>query len=156
MPIQREPLKLLQSKGRVHRSKLELAEREASEVHAPADKIKAPDCLTTEQKREFTKIAKQLVDLEIMSNLDCDTLARYLIAKAEYIRCSAMLAKIPFHPDVIDLRKKTSNMASNAEYQCRQNARELGLTISSRCNLVVPKADKPPVNKFERFGGGLA
>ena len=38
--------------------------------------------------------------------------------------------------------------------QCRSAANDLGLSISSRCKLVVPKADsKPPENKFNRFAG---
>ena len=32
---------------------------------------------------------------------------------------------------------------------CNENARELGLTISSRCRLVIPKEkEEKPVNKF--------
>ena len=40
--------------------------------------------------------------------------------------------------------------------QASATARDLGLTISSRCKLVVPKAesDAPKVNKFAKFGGG--
>jgi hypothetical protein len=37
--------------------------------------------------------------------------------------------------------------------QCRQSANDLGLTISSRCKLVVPATEKPEVkeNKFKKF-----
>ena len=37
--------------------------------------------------------------------------------------------------------------------QCRQGAADFGLTVSSRCRLVVPKADKetPKENKFAKF-----
>ena len=37
--------------------------------------------------------------------------------------------------------------------QCRQGAADFGLTVSSRCRLVVPKADKEVTkeNKFAKF-----
>ena len=35
--------------------------------------------------------------------------------------------------------------------QCRQGAADFGLTISSRCRLVVPKAEEKPQNKFAKF-----
>jgi P27 family predicted phage terminase small subunit len=36
--------------------------------------------------------------------------------------------------------------------QCRAAANDLGLSISARCRLVVPKAqEKPPENKFNKF-----
>jgi hypothetical protein len=39
--------------------------------------------------------------------------------------------------------------------QAQAAARDLGLTISSRCKLVAPVRDEaPPVNKFSRFGAG--
>ncbi len=36
--------------------------------------------------------------------------------------------------------------------QCRQGAADFGLTVSSRCRLVVPKAQEAPKdNKFSKF-----
>ena len=36
--------------------------------------------------------------------------------------------------------------------QCRQGASDFGMTVSSRCRLVVPKADKEkPENKFSKY-----
>ena len=41
--------------------------------------------------------------------------------------------------------------------QASTMARDLGLTISSRCKLQVPvKEEEKPVNKFARFGGKAA
>ncbi|MEC0352493.1 P27 family phage terminase small subunit, partial [Bacillus subtilis] len=41
--------------------------------------------------------------------------------------------------------------------QCRQASSDLGLTISSRCKLVIPKKDdgKPKSKEEERFGGRM-
>lgn len=41
--------------------------------------------------------------------------------------------------------------------QCRQASSDLGLTISSRCRLVIPKKDdgKPKSKEEERFGGRM-
>jgi phage terminase small subunit len=81
----REPINLLEAKARKHLTKVEIEERQENEVKAPSDRIKAPSYLTSELRREFNKIAKQLTDVGIMTNLDVDTLARFIIGRAMYI-----------------------------------------------------------------------
>jgi len=51
----------------------------------------------------------------------------------------------------IDETNKVSIMLDKAFKQCRQSANDLGLTISSRCRLVVPKVEEAPENKFLKF-----
>ena len=74
MAGQRQPIELVIAKGRKHLTKSEIEQRKSTEVKAPADNIKPPSNLNKEQKKEFKKISKQLIELEIMSNLDCDSL----------------------------------------------------------------------------------
>ena len=39
--------------------------------------------------------------------------------------------------------------------QCRQGASDFGMTVSSRCRLIVPKVkDEKPENKFAKYAGG--
>ena len=50
------------------------------------------------------------------------------------------------------LLEKYENLRDKALKQCRACASDLGLTISSRCKLVAPKAEEPvKENKFGRF-----
>lgn len=157
----REPIDLIAAKGRKHLTIEEYTERKRLEVTAPSDNIKPPAFLLKKEREKFEELAKQLIELKIMSNLDCDVLARYIRAESEYIKVTKQLQRIKFIPDKkgmaadVQIAKqyerynylsKIQNMLMKA---CNENARELGLTISSRCRLVIPKEkDDKPENKF--------
>ena len=76
MPKQREPIDLVLAKGKKHLTKAEIKERRNSEIKVPHDKVKPPEYLNKSQKKQFDEISKGLIDLKIMTNLDCDALAR--------------------------------------------------------------------------------
>ena len=158
----REPIDLIVAKGRKHLTKQEYEDRKNSEVIAPADNVKAPPFLTKKEREKFDEIAGQLIDLKIMSNLDCDVLARYIRAETEYVKVTKQLGKIKFTPDKKSRTTEEVQLAEQyAQYDylskiqnrlmkaCNENAKELGLTISSRCKLVIPKEkEEKPDNKF--------
>ena len=138
MPRPREPVNLLIAKGRKHLTKAEIEKRRESEVQAPVDGIEAPAYLTPELQEEFNKIATQLADIGIMTNLDIDTLARFIIAREIYIKLSMQIVKQP----AVLMSAKFPQIAINQDKafkQCSAAARDLGMTISSRCKLVIPK-----------------
>ncbi len=146
----RQPIDLVQFKGKKHLTKDEIESRKASEVQAPADNIRAPSYLPDELKEEFDRIANELVNIGIMSNLDCDALAHYLVAEDQYQKVSMRLMKMKTFGDrYMDLLKIQEKLYK----QARSSASDLGLTISSRCKLVVPKQPKEdkPKNKFSKF-----
>lgn len=158
----REPIDLIAAKGRKHLTKQEYEERKSTEVIAPSDNVKAPAFLAKKEREKFDFIAKQLIDIKIMTNLDCDVLARYIRAETEYIKVTKQLQKIRFIPDKKSMATEETQLAEQyAQYEylskiqtrlmkaCNENAKELGLTISSRCRLVIPQ-EKPekPDNKF--------
>ena len=135
----REPINLLEAKARKHLTKAEIEERQENEVNAPSDKISAPSYLTPDLKREFNKIAGQLIDIGIMTNLDVDALARFIIARAMYVTLSMQIIK---QPNLL-MSDKYPQIAINQDKafkQCSATARDMGLTISSRCRLIMPKA----------------
>ncbi|MCM3663459.1 phage terminase small subunit P27 family [Mesobacillus subterraneus] len=174
MAGKRQPVELLLLKGKKHLTKKEIAERKATEVKAPADKVRAPAYLPKDLKREFKKIADELVRIEIMTNLDVDALARFLFAKKMYLEVTESLMEICPTEEVEYVKKDQQGnvieeglkTVSNASYsdllinqdklfkQCRSAASDLGLTISSRVRLIIPKQEeKPPQNEAEkRFG----
>lgn len=152
MAGQRQPIELVIAKGKKNLTKAEIQERRDSEVKPIADNITAPPYLSKKQKDEFNKIADQLNKLKIMGETDVDALARYIIAKDLYIKVSKQLNKseVISNPIVLDNYLKNQDRLFK---QCRSSANDLGLSISSRCKLVVPatKEDKPKENKFSRF-----
>lgn len=168
MAGQRQPTNLLLLKGKKHLTKAEIKERQESEVKAKADNVKPPSYLPEELKTEFEEIANELMRIEIISNLDVDALARFLLAREQYVRASMELRKMsPI--EVLKDKKGNEVTAANETYgdvllsvdklfkQCRQAAADLGLTISSRCKLVIPKKaeEKPKSPDEEMFGESL-
>ena len=175
MAGQRQPIELIVAKGKKHLTKAEIEERQRSEVKAPADKVTAPAYLTPEQKKNFKKIVKELRAIDLISNLDVEALARLVIAQDKYKEVTEELNKQPL---MITIEVPTGKKDENGEpvmrqqevvngqverllliqdrcfKQCRQGAADFGLTVSSRCRLVVPKANNEPKkeNKFkEKF-----
>jgi P27 family predicted phage terminase small subunit len=164
----RQPIELIIANGKKNLSKAEIAERRASEVAPCMDEIVAPEYLTEEQTAHFIKLAEQLKKIKIMGETDCDTLARYVVAESLYeqavedLRVAHM--QRPQNADAEELMlwaAMIEKMDKRQDRYCKQAstmARDLGLTISSRCKLQVPVKNEPekPVNKFARFGGKAA
>jgi len=160
----REPIDLIAAKERKHLTKQEYDDRKSTEVTAPSDNIKPPTFLLKKEREKFEEIAGQLTAIKIMTNLDCDVLARYVRAETEYIKVTKQLAKIKFTPDKKSIVPEDAQLAEQyAQYDflskiqnrfmkaCNENAKELGLTISSRCRLVIPKEkEEKPKNKFAK------
>ena len=152
MSGQRQPIELVIAKGNKNLTKAEIQERRDSEVKPISDNIIAPDYLTKKQKQEFDEIAEQLKKLKIMGETDVDALARYILSKDIYIKLSKQISKPAVIKDPIILDKYMKNQDRMFK-QCRASANDLGLSISSRCKLVVPVAKDPPKkeNKFSKF-----
>jgi P27 family predicted phage terminase small subunit len=177
MAGQRQPTDLVVLKGKKHLTKAEIEERKNSEVAAPSDKVRPPAYLTTEQKKNFRKLAKELLEIKLVANVDCDALARLLIAQEQFIeitkqiRNTSLMINVPVYeeqenPDtgekeqvqvgtgqvVNGERERLMIIQDRCMKQCRQGAGDFGMTVSSRCRLVVPKSEtQKPENKFAKY-----
>lgn len=180
MAGQRQPTDLVVLKGKKHLTKAEIEARKNAEVTAPNDKVKPPAYLTADQKKKFRKLSKELLEIKLIANVDCDALARLLIAQDQYIevtdkiRITPLMVDVPVYetqvnPDtgenervqvgatqvVNDERERLMIIQDRCMKQCRQGAADFGMTVSSRCRLVVPKAkESKPENKFAKYAGG--
>jgi P27 family predicted phage terminase small subunit len=167
---QRQPIELVIAKGKKHLTKAEIESGRNSEVQPITDDIIAPAYLTAKQKTEFYKIANQLLKLKIMGETDVDALSRYIIAQNFYTDSIKDLRKLPKEKpkrddfdDINDYyfnldlwyKREESLIKRQEKYfkQARSSANDLGLSISSRCKLVVPQTqpEAPKENKFKKF-----
>lgn len=148
----RQPIELVVAKGKKNLTKAEIQERLDSEVKPVDDNITAPDFLTQKQKKDFYKIAEQLQKLKIMGETDVDALGRYIVANDFYINAVRQMRKPEVKRDAFAF-DAWSKIQERYFKQCRSCANDLGLTISSRCRLVVPATKEPPKkeNKFSKF-----
>lgn len=166
----RQPIDLIIAKGKKNLTKAEIEERRATEPQHFTDGIEAPAFLTAKQKKSFDLIAGQLQKIKIMGETDVGTLARYVTAQSQYEAATkelrALEKKRPKEADatdkegyyvLIDLWTKALDTQAKLQdryfKQAQTAAAALGLTISSRCKLVVPvKSEPEKVNKFAKFG----
>lgn len=177
MAGRRQPTDLVVMKGNKHLTKAEIEARKSAEVIAPNDKVKPPAYLTPELKKKFRKLSKELLEIKLIANIDCDALARLLIAQEQYIEITAEIRKVPLmieipvykmqiNPDtgkeekvqvgttqvVNGERERLMIIQDRCMKQCRQGASDFGMTVSSRCRLIVPKAkEDKPENKYAKY-----
>ena len=158
----KQPINLIIAKGKKHLTKQEINKRKENEVKVNYTDIKVPEYLSEREQMEFCKIAEILLNVGIMTELDEDCLARYLIAQTNYVQYTNELRKL--NKKLLELkradikRKKMQEIDTYLIYQdralkqCRACANDLGLSISSRCKLVMPPPKEPPKeNKFAKF-----
>ena len=149
----RQPIELIKAKGKKHLTKAEIESREKTELKVDLKDVTIPDYLPNNLKKEFESIATKLLKVGIMTELDEDCLARYLLSKQSYLLYTSLLNKSIKKNNLVEMEKLTA-MQDKAFKQCRASANDLGLTITSRCKLVVPEVKEPPkTNKFTKFGG---
>ena len=114
------------------------------------------------QKKRFLEISDQLRKLEILGETDSETLAHYVTAEDLYqqtvkdIRAGQKCKpKSDQLKEIAVWAKMMETLDKRPERYFRQAhtaASSLGLTITSRCKIVVPKApEAPKENKFSKF-----
>lgn len=133
----REPVKLIQAKGKAHMTKRQILDRAAAEIEVPAAKIEPPKELDPRQRRAFRRYAKLLTEIGIFTVLDVDCLARYVRAQSQYDALCAHGDRL-LAAGALDEYAGVLAMQDRAFRQAQAAARDLGLTISSRCKLTVP------------------
>lgn len=156
--------------GGKHWTKAEKVKRAAEELHLPKPKeLKPPKWLSPEAKKLFKAYAKLLLAFPegIVSELDTGTLARHCIAEVAFNRYSAQhdafmgtcdtlllqyseagnLCGLAKDEGYIEAQKQVdhwSSLMARVEKICRGCAAALGLTVTSRCKLVVPQVELAP------------
>ena len=154
----REPIDLIIAKGKKNLTKAEIEERRAQEIDVPFTDIQPPSFLPKTFHKEFYEISGKLKAIGIMTELDTVSLAQYLIAKQNYMSYTAMLLKIIkrnsspdkdyLNEDDVVENTKIQALQDRALRQCQTCARDLGLTITSRCRIVVPQ---PPADEDDEL-----
>ena len=153
MAGKRQPTDVVIANGRKHLSKTEEAERRAGEVKvSPAKTAKPPKWLPETLKKDFRAIGKRLIASGLYTELDADTLGRYLVAQHQWLIATAEVEKALSQkdPETGQIRKKRDLAAADSwgkiqeRYfkQARNCANDMGLTVTSRCRLVVPNTGK--------------
>lgn len=162
----KEPVSLILAKGKSHHITHKIEEsRRKSELPVIAGNIRPPDFLNDSEKEKFNEIADILQQLDIMSDLDCDVLGRYVKSQSDWETYSNFVDEVQsllkgafsdrdydMIANYTSLLSKYEGLRAKAFSQCQTCASSLGLTITSRCKIVMPqKTESQKENKFNEF-----
>lgn len=144
MPGPRQPTDVILADGRKHLSKTEEAERRRHEPKVPRPKTaRPPKWLPEALKPDFRALGKRLIAAGLYTDLDADTLGRYLIAQHQWLiatkQAEAALGATPPNQVQADAWGRLQDRYFK---QARNCANDMGLTVTSRCRLVVPEVAK--------------
>ncbi len=155
MPNIKQPIELIQAKGRKHLTKAEIETRKASQVSSEFSGLIEPDGLTKAEQIAFWKWADILDKLGILSDLDVDALARYVKAQSRYLKAEKVYSKVLAASDDLDEIEKAQRIQDRALKAVTSCAKCLGMTIDSRARLIAPKVaeDTKPANRFAALMG---
>lgn len=139
MPGPRQPTDVVIANGRKHLSKAEEAERRSREVKvSPAKSAKPPRWLPEWLKKDFRTLGKKLIAAGLYTELDADTLGRYLVSQHHWVAATRELNDAL---DARDLEQADAwgRVQDRHFKQARGCAKDIGLTVDSRCRLVIPE-----------------
>lgn len=140
MPGPRQPTELVVANGRKHLTRAEEDQRRDQEVHVPVpDHVEPPKWLPKKLHAEFRQIGEILRLAGLYAELDRDALGQYFLARERWQRADRLASKAIREQDE-KLAKEWTSVQNTYFRQCRQCAEVLGLSISSRCRLVIPQA----------------
>lgn len=151
---------MIKANGRKHLSKAEEAERRKREPKVEKAKTaKPPKWLPNQLKKEFRALGKQLIAAGIYTGLDADTLGRYLVAQHQWIIATGEAEQALAQRDQ-EQADAWGRVQDRYFKQARNCANDMGLTVTSRCRLVVPENVKQKTEEqnpfFQLIEGGLA
>lgn len=109
----REPIELILAKGnRARKTKKEIRQRFETEIKAADDNIRPPRYLRKKaEKDKFYFIAGELGRIGIISNLDCDEIARYILSETDWLSYGQLLFLL--------MKKGCYHVKCKAEKICR-------------------------------------
>lgn len=143
-----------------HRSKKELQARKEmqNKLKGNSNKIFCPSWLDDTAREEFQRVATELKELDLISNIDVTVLAIYCDAYSNYVQLTQAIqtnGAIQYYTNT----KGEENKVVSAEVMAQNKyidtimkcSSKMGLSISDRLKLVIPDNDTGKENKFVKF-----
>lgn len=151
----RQSVAALRANNSRHYTKAEMEAREAAEVKVPdMGTVAPPRYLPASLTPKFNAIANVLTQMGILTGLDADCLARYLVAESNYNRATNKLTAA-MSSGILSEVDRWSAIQDRFFKQCRAAGSDLGLTVSGRCRLILPGGAEPKIpneKEAELFG----
>lgn len=156
-------LQLLEgNKGKYSKAQLqERLDRENS-IKPKSDNIKPPSWLSPFAKREFKKMVKELLEVDLMTNVDVVALARWCDAYDDYIKFKRIIDEegemVEYTNKAAETNKVPHPLLTKkkaAAEQMDKIDKEFGLTPASRAKIAIPKQPEKEESKEEQMFGDV-
>lgn len=148
------------NKNRLTKNEIEYRVETEQRLKPKKDKVKPPSWLDPIAKKEFKRIAKELAELDLITNVDVNALAAYCDAYSEYIRCTEIIREEGLMVEYTNKAAETNKVPhplltkkKQLHEQMRSIAIEFGLTPSARARLAMPKKEEKPKSEAELLFG---
>ena len=139
MAGKRQPTDIVKATGRKHLSQTEEDARRDREIHVPSpEQVVPPRWLGKKFHQEFREIGEILRMAGLYTELDRDVLGQFLVARERWVRADRLASDAIRKKDE-KLAREWAGVQGTYFKQCRQCAEAMGLSITSRCRLVVPE-----------------
>lgn len=155
MPGKRQPTDLIEANGRKHLSRPEAEDRRDREVHVPPpERAEPPKWLPKRLHEEFREVGEVLLAAGLYAELDRDVLAQYFLSRDRWLKADKKAAAA-IRADDEKLAREWTSVQGTYFKQARQCAEAMGLSVTSRCRIVVPaavvNASNAPVDESDEF-----
>ncbi len=138
MAGRRQPTDVVAGNGKKHLTRAEEDARRDREVHVPPpEQALPPRWLPKRLRGEFQQIGGILLGAGLFSELDRDVLGQYFLARDRWLKADKLAASAIRDKDE-KLAREWTGVQSAYFRQARQCAELMGLSVSSRCRLVLP------------------
>lgn len=128
------------NKNKLTKKEIEARKKAEEKIKPNADKIKAPAFLSRTAKLDFNKLAAELQQTEVLTNVDVDLLGWYCWAN-DYLKTK--------------LNELSINEIDKLMNRIKSIAVEYGLTPASRAKLAMPKEEEKEQSTEEKLFGDV-
>ncbi|MED0676976.1 phage terminase small subunit P27 family [Aneurinibacillus thermoaerophilus] len=148
------------NKNRLTKKEIEKRVEAEKKIQPKKDNVKPPAWLDAIAKKEFKRIAKELAELDLVTNVDVNALAAYCDAYSDYVKCTKIIQEEGFMVEYTNKAAETNKVPhplltkkKQLHEQMKALATEFGLTPSSRAKIAIPKQEEKKPTEFEsEFG----
>lgn len=153
MAGKRQPTEVVEANGRKHLTEAEKDARRDREVHVPPpDEAIPPKWLPKRLHKEYREIGEILRASGLYAELDRDVLGQYFLSRERWLRADKK-AGAAIRAGDEKLAREWTGVQGTYFKQARSCAESMGLSVTSRCRIVVPlpvqNAAKAPVSAGE-------
>lgn len=158
-----KPVDVILLHGKKHLTKEEIKARKEAEnrLKVKKNKVKPPAWLDDVAKKEFKRLAKELLEIDLVTNIDVDMLAAYCDAYSQYIECTKIIKQEGLMVEYTNKAAETNKVPHPLLTKKRQLfdqmkaiALEFGFTPSARAKLALPK-EEPKEDPIQKMFGDI-